>query len=335
MRHMTDRDRYYIQRRLSQKISVANIALELGFSRVAVYAEIKRGLCVQKNSNLTEKTVYLWDYAQRDADLRKKRHGTKKYKPDDALLLALCKLISDEKYSPYAAIQKLHCGDLICEKTLYNYIEDGYIPGMSFLSLPYAKRRKKKTSGSKKGKRREFESGRKSIEERPACVLERKERGHWEMDTVYSSKDDLHCLLVLSERYTREEIILKIKDRTSDSVIKALNGLERRFGTPAFRRRFLTITCDNGVEFSDWRGIEKSCRTKGSRTCVYFCHPYSSFERGTNENINSMVRRWIPKGDDIGLYSSPEISVIQNWINDYPRKIFNGKSSAEFASVLP
>lgn len=150
------------------------------------------------------------------------------------------------------------------------------------------------------------------------------------MDTVYSSKDDLHCLLVLTERMTRDEKVIRMKDRTMNSTIKALDSLERSMGTPSFRNTFKTITCDNGVEFSDFESIERSCRTKGKRTEVYYCHPYSSYERGSNENLNRMIRRWIPKGDDIGLYSPADIRFIEDWINDYPRPMFNGMSSREY-----
>lgn len=328
MRHITDKDRYYIYVQLKKKAKVADIAKDLGFSRVAIYAEIKRGLCIQRDYLLAERQMYLWDYADNDAEKKKKNHGFKKFAPDDELIVRLCDLIKNKKYSPYAAISKLHCENEICEKTLYNYIESGYIPGMTLNDLPYAK--PKKISGKKNAKRREFERG-KSIDERPLYILDREEYGHWEMDTVYSSKDDLHCLLVLSERKIRYEIIIKIKDRTIKSVISALDGMERKMGTPAFREKIKTITCDNGMEFADWESIERSCRTKGKRTVTYFCHPYCSGERGTNENINRMIRRWIPKGDDIGLYTSKEIAEIQDWINDYPRKIFNGKSAREMA----
>jgi IS30 family transposase len=319
---MTDKDRYYIEIQLKRKTSVKDIADALGFSRVAVYAEIKRGLCIQRRHDLTEHVVYLSDYAERDADAKKKNHGDKKHEPDSELLAELCRLIKHDKYSPYAAIKKLGCEDEICERTLYNYIYTGYIPGMSILDLPYSKPKKKKPKTVK----RPFSRG-KSIEERPKDVLNRDSYGHWEMDTVYSSKDDLHCLLVLSERMSREEIIIKIKDRTSKSVIRALDGLERKIGTPAFRDKFKTITCDNGMEFADWQSIERSCRTKGRRTETYFCHPYCSGERGTNENINRMIRRFVPKGDDIGLYSSSEIQHIQDWINSYPRRLFDGRSA--------
>ena len=329
MKHLTDRERYYIQKSLEKKIPVKQIATDLGYSRVTIYAEIKRGMCEQIDTNLRKRKVYLWDYAAADAKSKSNHKPDRKLRPDDPWLMQACDLIKDKKYSPYAAIQILGNAP-ICESTLYAYIESGYIPGITTLNLPYAKPKKKKRH-EQKGKKKEFEKGKRSIEERPKEVKSRETVGHWEMDTVYSSKDDLHCLLVLSERKHREEIIIKIRDRTMQSVIKALDSLERKIGAPAFRNKFKTITCDNGMEFCDWRSIERSSRNKGNRTTVYFAHPYCSGERGTNENINKMIRRWIPKGDDIGLYSDQEIVMIQEWINSYPRKIFNGRSTNDFA----
>lgn len=326
MRHLNDKDRYYIQLQLKKKAKVSQIAKDLGFSRVAIYAEIKRGLCVQRNTDLTEKEVYLWDYAAADARSKQNHRRNRKLVSDHPYLLQVCELIKKKKYSPYAAMQMIGGEAPVCERSLYNYIESEYIPGISVYHLPYARPKKKKKKEIVK--RNEFERGR-SIDERSAEIWTRQTPGHWEMDTVYSSKEDLHCLLVLSERMRREEIIIKIKDRTSQSVIRALDRLERKIGTPAFRDTFKTITCDNGMEFSDWQSIERSCRTKGKRTVTYFCHPYRSGERGTNENINRMIRRWIPKGDDIGLYSTKEIIEIQDWINTYPRRMFYGKSSSQ------
>ena len=332
MKHLTDKERYYIQKSLEKKIPVKQIAVDLGYSRVTIYAEIKRGTCEQLDSTLEKKKLYLWDFASADAKSKQNHRSGKKLDPDDPYLLRCADLIKNKKYSPYAAMQIIGGTAPICEVTLYSYIESGYIPGINIFNLPYAKPKRKKRPDHK-GKKKEFENGKKSIELRPAEATDRQSAGHWEMDTVYSSKDDLHCLLVLSERKYREEIIIKIKDRTMKSVIRALDNYERKLGAPAFRDKFKTITCDNGVEFSDWQSIERSSRNRGKRTDVYFAHPYCSGERGTNENINKMIRRWIPKGDDIGLYSDAEIEEIMEWINTYPRKMFGGLSSRQMALI--
>jgi IS30 family transposase len=105
----------------------------------------------------------------------------------------------------------------------------------------------------------------------------------------------------ISERTLRKEMIYKIKSKSQKEVIRIMNSLERKLGSE-FSNTFKTITCDNGCEFLDFDGIEKSIRNKQNRTKVYFAHPYSSWERGTNENINKMIRRFIPKGVDIAIY---------------------------------
>lgn len=330
MRHMTEKDRYFIEKSLKVKMPVKQIADTLGFSRQAVYAEIKKGKTIQLGKLLEPVTVYLSDAGQRVHDNAMAHTGRpRKLLCDDEYLLQIKDWIINKKYSPWAAAVRVG-KNKVCTRTLYNYIYTGYINGLNVYALPYAQPKKKKTQ---KAVKRPFSRGR-SIEERPRCVLNRDTFGHWEMDTVYSSKDDKSCLLVLSERMTRQEIVMKVKDRTRASILTGLNRLERQMGAPAFRNTFKTVTCDNGMEFADWQGIEKSKLNKGSRTTVYFCHPYCSGERGTNENINRMIRRWIPKGDDIGLYSATEIKRIQDWINDYPRRIFNGMSANEYRALL-
>lgn len=92
---------------------------------------------------------------------------------------------------------------------------------------------------------------------------------------------------------------------------------------------FKTITLDNGSEFLDWRNLEQSCISKKGilRTQIYYCYPYHSWEKGTNEQINGHIRRFIPKGCVIVKYSTEEILEIQEWLNKYPRKVLNGKSA--------
>lgn len=145
--------------------------------------------------------------------------------------------------------------------------------------------------------------------------------GHWEMDSVLGKKKTKPALLVLSERLSRKELIIKVQDHTAASVVRALDRLERKMGSPAFRATFKSITVDNGSEFADVDGMERSCRRKGPRTKVYYCHPYSSWERGTNENTNGLIRRWFPKGTDFSKVSVQEIQKVEDWLNTYPREI--------------
>ena len=134
-------------------------------------------------------------------------------------------------------------------------------------------------------------------------------------------------LFVLSERLTRNEIIIKMPDQTAASVVNALNNLERRFGKK-FATIFKSITFDNGSEFMDCAGIEKSVYGEDNkRTKVYYCHPYSAYERGTNENINKMIRRFLPKGTDFRKVTAEYIKRVEAWINNYPREILGFETS--------
>lgn len=160
-----------------------------------------------------------------------------------------------------------------------------------------------------------------SIEDRPESINNRENYGHWEMDTVIGKAEGKgQVLLVLTERKSNMEIIKKINGKTEAHVDKALDRLERTYGA-RFKKIFKTITIDNGSEFLCSEGIEKSCLTKGKRTKIYYCHPYCSWERGSNENANGIIRRFIPKGSPMENYSHKEIKLIENWINNYPRKI--------------
>lgn len=136
------------------------------------------------------------------------------------------------------------------------------------------------------------------------------------------------ALLTLTERKTRKEIIIAIPNRKAETVVKALDALERKLGARRFRAIFKSITFDNGTEFAAAEELERSCINKHlPRTKVYFCHPYSSWERGTNENTNGMIRRRFPKGTNFAAVTNAQIVQAENWINNYPRKILGYKSS--------
>jgi len=148
------------------------------------------------------------------------------------------------------------------------------------------------------------------------------------MDTLKGKRDTKKVILVLTERLTRNEIKIPMASNTIESVLSSLNTLERRYGE-MFPVVFQSITVDNGSEFADCVGMEKSCIHEGQRTKVYYCHPYSSWERGSNENQNKLIRRWIPKGTPIENYTDEEIKKIESWINSYPRRILDGRAAVE------
>ena len=157
------------------------------------------------------------------------------------------------------------------------------------------------------------------------------------MDTVESAKDgSLERVLALTGRVTRNQINIKIKTGEAKMVVAALDRLERKLGA-LFPVVFRSITVDNGSEFADVEGMERSCLRPGEkRTTVYYCHPYSSSERGSNEKQNGMTRRRHPKGTDFKKVSRKKLRETTEWINNYPRKMFGFHTAAElFAAAFP
>ena len=248
---------------------------------------------------------------------------------DYKLVNEIERLIIKEKILPYAVAQLIKnsgkFNTTISCKTIYNYIDAGLFPNLTNKHLPV----KKETKKRKHDKVRSAINNSKgtSISKRAESAEKREEFGHWEMDTVVGKKGTKEVLLVLTERKTRQEIIRKIKSKSQYCVVKEIDKIERKMGAKKFRETFKTITCDNGCENLDFEGIERSALIKRKRTKVYYAHPYSAWERGTNENANKLIRRFIPKGTDIGKFSHERIKMIEHWINNYPRLLFNGLSS--------
>ena len=337
-RRLTETDRYIIEKFLRRHIPVKEIAAELGVHISTIYREIKRGRVLQRNSDLTEEYRYCADYSHDRymENMRAKGPGLKIGK-DRALAEYIEAKILYEDYSPAAVLgeiarsPELNFTVTISEWTLYKYIDMGLFLTLTNKDLPIKGKRKKR---HRKIKRLAKAPRGQSIEKRPAEIDTREAFGNWEMDTVVGRKRSKDRLLVLTERKTRQEIAVKIPDGTTESVVRALDRLERKYGA-LFSRVFQTITVDNGSEFADCEGMERSCRRRGQRTTVYYCHPYASSERGSNERQNGMIRRKFPKGTDFGPVSKKEVEDAIIWLNNYPREIFDYASSAElFAEEL-
>lgn len=330
---MTFAKRIKLETMFSLGMNKIEIARAMGISLKTVYNEWNRGKYTHLKSDLTEEIRYSAEKAQEIRDYNVTARGTIPKLMQDRKLAKCLEEKIVEGLSPEAAVEVMkRTGEMnkftttVCVKTVYNSIDAGYFQKITNKELPVKRNkrgRKKKVIRQKRG------CPGKSIEERPD-ISNRNDFGHVEMDSIIGKKGvSKNTFLTIVERKTRQIIIRKQPDKTASSVVKTLDQLEKQLGDN-FYKIFKTITVDNGTEFADCEGIERSCLYPGKkRTTVYYCHPYSSYERGSNENNNRMVRRKVPKGTNFDKMTAKEVQEIEDWINNYPRRMFNFRSSNE------
>lgn len=311
------------------------IAEQLGVCLATVYRELKRGECTQKVYSWTDYwgeqhyktvTVYSADIAEYKYRLNQSSHGAPlKIGNDFTFVREIERRVVEDKISPCAALGEVKRQGLfkttISKTTLYRYIRSGDIfTRITMRDVNLKKRRYQRATVKRPPKGT-------SIEVRPSEIAERNTFGHWEMDCILGKKSTKDTILAFTERLTRYEIIFKMPNHKAETVTHCVNKLEKRFGRK-FRKVFKSITVDNGPEFSDFSALEKSIYG-GKRTSVFYCHPYSSCERGSNERLNREIRRLIPKGTDLTKVSDKQIQAVEDWVNAYPREIFGYATSAE------
>lgn len=337
-KYLTERERYQIEVLLKQKTPVKEIAEILGKSKSTIYREIKLGTVEMLDHTLLPYRKYCADAGQRIQEERSHNKGKDlKIGSDLELIKFIEYMVIEKRYSPVAILAHIRKKHLsfktnICYKTIYNYVHQGIFLNLTRNNLPMPRKKVDAVSYSKRQARNHSHT---SIEERPREIYDRLTYGHWELDTVESGKGDKTCLFVFTERMTREELIFKASGKNQKCLTQILNRLERKLSAPVFRETFKTITCDNGCEFTDMQAIEKSIYNKVmKRTKVYYCHPYNASERGSNENANKLIRRWIPKGSHISEFTDQYINELQDWINNYPRKIFSYLSANEYKALV-
>jgi IS30 family transposase len=276
--------------------------------------------------------VYLADVGQRVHDERAANKGRGlKIGCDHKLARHIEEKIKDNKWSPDVIIGRIKTEGLqfetsICTKTLYNYIDAGLFLEVSNKDLWVKKDGKKRDYKKIRTVALNNKNG-KSISERPEDVEKREEPGHWEIDLVVGKQGTKPVILTLVERKSRKSLYVLVKNKTQKEVIAAIKRARKRVGGN-FDDVFKSITADNGSEFLDGEGIKKAAKCGE----VYYAHPYSSWERGSNENGNRILRRFVPKGTDIGKLTEAELQRIEDWVNNYPRKILGYKTANEVAA---
>ena len=204
-------------------------------------------------------------------------------------------------------ISKTPCGmKMPSFKTIYRWIDERYL--RSTLKNLQRKGKTRKRMGNE-GR---FTTG-KSIRKRDRSVYSRKEFGHWEADTVVSGQGKSKvCFATLAERKTRYYIAVKIPDRRGKTMAKAIISVLSQFPKEAVK----TITCDRGSEFACWREIEKTLQCD-----VYFADPYCAWQKGTNENLNGLLREFYPKGRNLSRVSPVTLKKNLALINARPKKV--------------
>jgi len=336
-KHLEYSERLSIERWWNRdKRTKVEISKLLDRNEKTIRNEIKRGLVKILTSEWEEKWEYSADIAQQKYDYYLKAKGPKlKIDNDYELKEYVEKAIKEDKKSPEVIAQELKemkFKTKICARTIRNNIYSGDIYDIKPKDMIYNKEYKEK---NKEKTICEKVPPEKSIDYRPEEANAREEYGHWEGDLVIGTRKRGSVLFTLTERMTREEIIIKIQGKKTAYVVEALDMIEKKY-KKKFYTKFKSITFDNGVEFRDWQSMEKSYdkRRKTTRTQVYYAHPYRSGERGSNENANRLIRRFIPKGVDITPISEEFIQKIENWINNYPRAMFNYKSTNKILSEI-
>jgi transposase, IS30 family len=294
-------ERYTISSSLRNYDSQADLARAMGRSPSTISRELRRNQ--RPTGAYAASVAHSYSVARR----RRTRRGSQFSEADWDLVVAFLKL----KWSPEQIANWLEINGLlsISHETIYRYIlKDKHRGGRLYLNLRHVPKRRRKRYGTKDS--RGVLTGKRHISTRPQSIESRQEFGHWEADTVMGS-DKHHCLLTLVERKTGMTIIMKLMSRTTAEVNQALLDVLAQHH-PDFK----SITFDNGTEFHDYKAIEV---IYPSLVC-YFATPYHSWERGSNENLNGLIRQYIPKGLNMDWVNQAYCNCLAKELNSRPRK---------------
>lgn len=330
--YMTKEERYKLEGMLDAKMKKTEIAKILGFSIQTIYNEIERGTYLH--------TVDWRDIprysAAKGQDIFEKRQRNKgrplKIGHDHEYAEYLDKKMFIERYSPAAALasaRKEGFTKSLCVQTIYNYIDKGFFLRMENEHL--WEKTKRLPRRKQKEEPKIAHPKLPSIEQRPEWINNRSTLGNYEMDLVVGCKGSSAILLTLTERATREEVIIKLPNRKAATIRKAFDRMERK-DRHGFREKFQSLTTDNGSEFMQYEELIKSV-FGGTRFDVWYTHSGCPWEKGTNENHNRIIRRFFPKGTDFEKISKKRIADVQNWMNNYPRKSLNWMTPLEASGM--
>jgi len=300
-RQLTSGERYALSALRKQGHSQAEIARALGRDRSTISREVRRNSA--DRAGRTYRPALADDFARwRRASSRRNQRFT------DADWDIVIKHLRME-WSPEQIAGRLSKDGTLCisHETIYRYIwRDKRRGGSHYKLLRQAGKKRRKRYGAYDSRGRL--AGKRNISERPAVVEDRSELGHWEIDTVLGSTRP--CVVTLVERKIGFLIIGKLRNRTVAELNRVAIQLINSAPVP-----ILTITADNGTEFHGYKLIEAE-----TGALVYFANPHHSWERGTNENTNGLIRQYLPKRTSLARVTQTRCARIADKLNNRPRK---------------
>jgi IS30 family transposase len=300
-RQLSPEERYMLAALRRQGLNQSEIARSLGRHRSTVCREVKR------NSTRADGRYRAFTAQERTNGRRSRSRRNSRFTAEDfaAVEELLRRQWSPEQVSGHLARTGLLS---ISHETIYRHVwRDKREGGLLYTHLRGARKKRRKRYGAYDSRGRL--AGKRMISERPAEVEAREAVGHWEADTVVGA-GTRDCVLTLVERKTGLVLVGKLKDRTARSLSRRAVSLIRRHAG-----RVGTVTADNGTEFHDYARVERL-----TGTTFYFARPYHSWERGSNENVNGLLRQYLPKGQSMAGLTQRRCNAIADQLNTRPRK---------------
>ena len=323
-KHLSIEEREILQTLWWERKPIREMARVLGRSPSSISRELRRNFPL-------EHKVYAPRLAQERAEKSRKSRGRKERLRNEAIRTYVIEKLK-LRWSPEQISRRIRIdlGISISHEAIYQFIyaqcrvgSPEIRVGREDLRVYLRRARKRRQRKGMRKAQRIFKPQGISIDERPELVNARLRIGDWEGDTV-ESKNHKPGINTLVERKTGLVFITKLKDKTGAATALAVR--ERIEALPLELKQ--TLTLDNGPENRDWQALEQSTGLK-----VFFAHPYHSWERGTNENTNGLIRDYYPKGTDFSIISDEELAHVELLLNTRPRKRLNWLSPLEALSV--
>lgn len=303
----------------SQGKTQREIAREIGRSSSTISRELRRG-------RPSARCAYLAERAQDRACSRRASANGRRARMRNKELLGRVRGGLKLRWSPEiiaGRLKKVGSKVWACAMTIYRFLKrDREAGGKLWQRLP--RRGKGRQPNGSRGRKRP-KAGRRRIEDRPAGATNRSRHGHWEGDTVEGAGKSAYIVTIV-DRKSRFTLMAKAKNKSQEVVSEVVKRLLKRL-SKALRR---SLTLDNGTEFNGFNGIEAATGAD-----IYFADPYCSWQRGTNEQTNGVLRYFLPKGTNFKTVSNKRLADIENMLKNRPRKCLGYRTPAEVIPTTP